>query len=353
MKIGIFTFHRSRNYGAILQAYGLVKALKEMGHQPEIVDYCCVSIETPLRLWNPGNGVSHTTKQFLFRWRKKCAFDRFIRKHLPLSHKKNMHNKDLYKAVQNYNCLLTGSDQVWNSRLTGDDGAYFLDFPTTGAYKIAYAASAGDSAALSKKLLCQLQDFSAVSVREKSLKEYLDTKGIPSSVCCDPTLLIDPSDFLNMKSKRLNKSKYLFLFMIWESPDLISLAEKYAREKGYQVISNKRCLPFFHHCRPEDFLSWIYHAECVITNSFHASVFSLKFHKPLLVTIQKPNGQKNYRIAELLSDMDCLDCILEKKDVDRLNFPPIDYERVDVKIQEKRQISLTWLKNSLNQQIDL
>ena len=39
MKIGIITFHRAVNYGAVLQAYALQHALEGLGAQAEILDY--------------------------------------------------------------------------------------------------------------------------------------------------------------------------------------------------------------------------------------------------------------------------------------------------------------------------
>ena len=39
MKIGILTFHRAHNYGAVLQCYALQEVLKGMGHDVEVIDY--------------------------------------------------------------------------------------------------------------------------------------------------------------------------------------------------------------------------------------------------------------------------------------------------------------------------
>ena len=44
-KIGIITFHRAKNYGAVLQAYALQHTLKQLGSDCEIVDYKCENID--------------------------------------------------------------------------------------------------------------------------------------------------------------------------------------------------------------------------------------------------------------------------------------------------------------------
>ena len=38
MKIGILTFHRAHNYGAVLQTYGLQEYIKQLGHDVYIID---------------------------------------------------------------------------------------------------------------------------------------------------------------------------------------------------------------------------------------------------------------------------------------------------------------------------
>lgn len=39
MKVGIITYHRAHNYGAVLQCYALQEVLKRMGHDTQIIDY--------------------------------------------------------------------------------------------------------------------------------------------------------------------------------------------------------------------------------------------------------------------------------------------------------------------------
>lgn len=347
-KIGILTFHRSRNYGAVLQAYGLVKTLKKLGFESEVIDYCCSPIEDALKLWNPSKYILRSIKQFVFRLQKKRAFDSFIKRWIPLSDTKKIMKNELNGALQRYDYIFAGSDQIWNTLLTDNDEVYFLDVSNIKAKKIAYAASAGDTIIVSDDNIDKIRDFSAISVREKDLKLFLDKKNIISTVCCDPTLLLESSDFLPMVSKRLCKEKYLFLFMIWESKELVDLANNFARKNGCTVVSNKKCVKFFLHCKPEDFLSWIYHAECVLTNSFHATVFSLKFHKKFFSDIKRPNGEMNRRIAGLLSEVNGCNCIIDSsKDNKELIYQTMAYDNVDFKLKELQAKSITWLRNVL------
>ena len=347
-KIGILTFHRSRNYGAVLQVYGLVKTVQTLGFQSDVIDYCCVPIEHPLKLWTLSKNILRSIKQFVFRLRKKKAFNHFIMQRLPLSNTKNIRKDELHDNLQTYDYIIAGSDQIWNVLLTDNDEVYFLDFNNTKVKKIAYAASGGDTINLNEDHINKIRNFNAVSVREKELKNFLDKKDIVSTVCCDPTLLLESSDFLTMASKRRCKEKYLFLFMIWESKELVELANNYAKKNRFIVITNKKCVKFFQHCKPEDFLSWIYHAECILTNSFHATVFSLKFHKLFFSDIHRANGGTNRRIFELLSDVNCCNCAIDSsKDNGELTDNTIDYDYVDIRLKEMQEKSMHWIKNIL------
>ena len=45
MKIGILTFHRAHNYGAVLQCYALQERLKMAGYDVSVIDYRQPAIE--------------------------------------------------------------------------------------------------------------------------------------------------------------------------------------------------------------------------------------------------------------------------------------------------------------------
>jgi hypothetical protein len=52
LKIGILTFHRVYNYGAVLQSYALQKVIKQLGYDVEIIDYWCDYIYRPYSIEN-------------------------------------------------------------------------------------------------------------------------------------------------------------------------------------------------------------------------------------------------------------------------------------------------------------
>ena len=90
MKIGIITFHRAANYGAVLQAYALQFYLTEKGNEVEIIDYRCKEIE---KVHSPFyflyiKGAKNKIKQFLrfpVRLNKRRIFDDFLNRKITLS----------------------------------------------------------------------------------------------------------------------------------------------------------------------------------------------------------------------------------------------------------------------------
>ena len=340
-KVGIITFHDSRNYGAVLQTYALQQKILELFRNVEIIDYQNEEIAGILKLWNySGGGLKPllcAVPTFFFRAKKKSAFDKYIAEYLHLS--KKITQQNIQTETEKYDILITGSDQVWNTALTAHDMHYFLDFASNTQCRTAYAASFGDRKILLddtiKKLLGKLD---IVTLRETlMLEEVKKFVTVQPTTCCDPTLLLTVEQWKRQISPSPLKKPYVFLFMIDRSRMLEQYAEKLASENGLKLISNKNDISFLCHAKPNDFLSWIYHANYVITNSFHGSVFSILFHKQFVSYPYYNNGKPRSRISELLQDTG-----LTHRTANNLSFQPAcpeDWNSIDEKIQSMRTTS--------------
>lgn len=345
MKIGVLTFHNSRNYGAVLQAYALCSVIEELGGEVEIVNYKSENIEKNLQIWNPTKNFIKSVLQSVFRYRKKRAFNSFERRMLKID-KKSIDRKCVIDELNKYDAVIVGSDQVWNRKITANDEVYFL--PNIKGKKISYAASVGDTVELSTYDVENIKNFDYVSVRESKLNKTLVSQGIVSYECCDPTILAGIKPFEDIVSKLQKKEGYVFVFMIWKSPTLLENAKKFAKDKGLKLIDNKSSFEFFLHCKPEDFLSWIKNASYVFTNSFHGTVFSLLFHKRFVSSVYKNNGEQNLRVKELMSYLGCESNLIfdENQNVKEIN--ELDYAAIDKKMQILRNKSYSFLNDSLN-----
>ncbi len=320
-KVGILTFHRADNLGAVLQAYALQKSLEQCENiQAEIIDYKCETVENTKR---PKKGASLKGKikslAMLFYYHiKHKGFENFRKKRLNLSNGVFDKNK-IKKCAEDYDIFFTGSDQVWNLECSGNDMTYFLDFAPENKINVSYAASIGAYKYTNEEenqILTLLNRFNAVSVRENTAKLFLENLGISDvSVLPDPVFLLDTDHWKKVMSKRLCRQKYLLVYLIQEDVNVIKSAEVYAKKHGLKIINNKKSIEFILHNSPAEFLSFIYHSECVFTNSFHGTAFSLIFEKPLCADIELKNGGVNDRINDLLTCTNTQKCILNKNDI--------------------------------------
>lgn len=362
MKIGILTFHRAENFGAVLQCYALQTYLESLGFVVKIIDYRCEAIERTYYLFN-FKLLFHRLNifasvynylQILHHWKdrleKKKSYKLFRKKYLNLSSPLFKITKDL-----GFDIYITGSDQVWNtSLLRGYNNVYFLDFPISKhAKRVAYAVSSEHSAIndlgiFESNLKNALNRFDAISTREEFFSEILKkftSKEI--DVCVDPTFLLSKKVYAELAVKP-KESNYVLVYHMAEIPEGSLLAEKIARDKGCSVIeiharfaSRKDKKKHKQNVGPLELLGYIMYANLVITTSFHGLAFSLIMEKNFYI-ISKSD---NLRLKGLLNRIG-----LENRMVTsdkELNINDIDYSLITEKLQSFSKSSKEFLIKSI------
>ena len=218
-KIGILTFHRSVNNGAVLQAYSLSKRIqKDFSFcKVEVVDYHMKIITDSyhysfLKFINRSNLLTSlgAMKELLFDPKKikrlnirTSVFEKCLNK-LPLSNRtiESSNDKELYSYLsQEYAAVIVGSDAIWNYVVRGFPNPYFLPESIDSA-KLSYAASCYGmdyTAASSTKQMeiakC-LSDFSYIGVRDDATEDFVAWSGsdVVPRHNCDPTAFLDVND---------------------------------------------------------------------------------------------------------------------------------------------------------------
>lgn len=334
-QVGVLTYHNADNLGAVLQGYALQRFLNRLDNvSARIVDYRCPVVEGTKRIHGKGiKGLCKAVPMNAYYKVKGAGFRKFRRQHLQLTD--CSYTPDSVKTLASrFDLLITGSDQVWNLRCSGDDWAYFLDFADEHTKKCSYAASLGnyrfgqEDGERAAQLLNRLD---RISVREQSAAQELERLGIPGAqVHLDPVFLLSQQEWLKAAKGRMLKEKYIFVYLIQDDVNVMRAAESYAKKHGCKLISNKRSTQFILHGGPGEFLSWVYHAEAVFTNSFHGTAFSVIFEKPLCADIALRSGEKNMRVLELLESIEGQSGILENvEQIPRLTY---DHNRLEEKI---------------------
>lgn len=353
MKCGIMTFHRAVNYGAVLQAYALQKFISEsFDADCEIIDYRCQSIEAmykvPLNKLNPLSVIKH-----YLCGRKQKAFNDFLDKYMEMS--PSYSKSQLPNTVDNYDIIISGSDQVWGKSRVGKDESYFLDFVDEPKKKVSYAASVGSGKiedGLKENYRELLNDFSFLGVREyevaKSL-EILLNRTVHTNL--DPTLLLNKSQWETVASDRLKGKKYLLLYMLTNSQSIIDAARKLAKEKHLEIYNisdsfhNVKGIKNLRFLSPSEWVGAFMNASYVMTNSFHGTAFAINFKKDFNSEITKTLSQRGSRISCLLDTVGLSDRMMG----DVLNTTSIDYGRVENSLVAERDKSISYLKDVIKE----
>ncbi len=247
------------------------------------------------------------------------AFERFQQERLNLTVNRFTHDneKELAVLCDQFDCFVCGSDQIWNLDCTdGPVAPFFLSF-AGDKRRIAYAPSlahtsfrAENFTESDKKFIGgELDRFFALSVRESatvSLFQPLTRNTI--EVCLDPTLLLDAEDYKEITNEAIvPEEKYVFVYMLEHNDELNRQAEHVARglNAGIYYVSkwDQRFCVDAKNCYgigPEEFLGLLKNASAVVTNSFHATVFSLLFGVPFQTIATRQSGS---RMQELLDNL--------------------------------------------------
>ena len=326
MKIAIITWVFETNYGTVLQAYSLQKYLLNKGHTVDLINTQLEKEFTISKL----DRILNIRKNFWIRLLNKYFYknnmdnelrerqvklDKFINNYISLTNKINTEN-DLIELNNNYDCFISGSDQIWNPN--SFDKKYFLPFVKKGKKKISYAPSLGVSE-LPKEFCDKYKDllltYSNVSVRELDGKKILDKLSIPNvNVVCDPTLLLTSRDYENFLLD-VDNSNYIFCYFLGNNKKYIDGVLRMGKKLNKKVLllpnSNKdysyKNIEILNHLGVDEFLSHIKNADLVCTDSFHGLVFCSIFNKKCIPFARFKNDDKksqNSRVYNFLENQE-------------------------------------------------
>ena len=302
MKIDIITLHYIRNYGSVLQTYATQAKFESMGYEVEIIDYVRPNAEDNAMIKSGYDRKNlHRLKKLLYYFVKKFEFSKrnrvcidFINAHCKLTRRYKDYN-DLKTDPPVADIYCTGSDQTWNSEYNGGVlPAYYLDFAPENKTKIGYSISIGRSS-ISKEEAAEIcpyvEKYKAISVREDSAKKILLDLGY-QNVChiLDPTLVLNKDEWKVLTAKRMIKEKYIIIYRLNNCPRMELFAQELSRKTGCRIVRMSYYMTHFASKgkmvfmpKVEQFLSLIYYADYVITDSFHCTAFSLNFNKEFFV----------------------------------------------------------------------
>ncbi len=361
MKIGILTYHRAENYGALLQAYALMTFLRAKGHDVSFVDYWPKYHSDYFRLF-PFHNMNHQSflkriKNYIKlivwlipRFKRKKKLCAFMYKHLQLSHKP-LYTKETDRT-QHYDIVVYGSDQIWRKQNLGGVGFdkwYFGSDNVWADRKIVYAGSMGtiDTTAEEDKSIKRLMNnFDEITVREKDLQLYFQNLGIPSKQVLDPVFLLSKDEWEKLiKNNITQPSKYILFYNLLNTKESEDFAEALSKDKGLPIKEINKAMSLSHFGKRyfstssvEDFLQLINDAEYVVSNSFHGVAMSIILQKQFFAVGM---SNRSNRVRSLLDSLGISNRYVEGKN-NSIFDENIDYsslaERINLHISSSKDI---------------
>lgn len=395
MKTATVTWITYNNYGTELQAFALQQYIRSLGIDNVIIsdEMILKGGQRPPSLTNHCDNTEHINAQRIKAWIKKYLFnpqkavklclaiinariqqikkqkqqkayyqsqelfESFKQSQLKILYGKT--RKDMPSLNEFFDVFICGSDQIWSTFDHNFDGYYFLDFAEKK--KISYATSLGTTV-IDKKKLDSIKewtnDFYKISVREKESSEQLSSV-LNRTVewVLDPTLLHDKSFWISHSHRYPIRSKYLVCYFLEDKPWYLEYAKnlcKYLKLKLIVIPSSKR----YSECKfslkrgigPQEFIDLISNAHFVLTDSYHASIFSLIFEKNFLYFKRFNDNDancQNIRIYSLFNLLNINNVIVEEKSFSPEDIVSLEYSEINKILEEQRDFSKNYLKGCL------
>lgn len=370
-KIGTLTYHRSHNYGSVLQAYALEKFLNSITDVDcEIIDYYPPNYKLLYSVFVKNSSLRAIVRNLYvllnYKQRKK-RYDNFMKfqagyKISKKSYDANYESMD--EADNLYDAIICGSDQIWCTDAPDFSMAYFMP-RLNNIKKISYAPSMGygefKNTEYESDIKNGLEKFDYVSVREEdgaNKIKGLMGKDFKVEVVLDPTFLLNVEEYDKICSPKRIEEDYIFFYSVGFRKQNAIVMQYIAEKTGLPVYTlststsslkyKKYGINISNYNSPEDFLSFVKNAKLVFSSSFHGNVFSVIYRKNFfsLYTVNDGIREDDPRLNTLVNSLD-----LPDRAVDINNYKNIDYFK-DInynegKINSEIESSRKWLINSI------
>ena len=351
MKIRILTQPLGRNIGGIMQNYALMTACEKFSK-----DVRTFNIHYPVPFWFPVIKYGACIKRLFLKIfvNRKTVVRWWLENNIEIPQKKNLMDVEKCNELRHLDfsntIFVIGSDQVWRKEMSPDLMTFFGSFLNDGIPRIAYAASLGldywqFNENETKKIISLLKKFKAISVREESAVQLLKKRGVDAQLVVDPTLLLQSDYYTSLEtevSRQFADYKHVFLYCLDKHP---------LQDEMIVLFNEKKKMPVMNimvNLQIDSWISGLRTADYVVTDSFHGTVFSILFHKKFIVVANEQRGLTRLqsllkmfglenRLIMSFEDFDC-----EKIDAE------IDYDSVDVILNQEREKSLAFLSESLS-----
>lgn len=366
-KISFITLHCVLNYGSALQTYASQRLFESLGFEAEVVDYFRPNnkrenlVETGLfnsRFWNR-NKLTRAVYRMLKRRPLEYRYELFAAfrsRYFKLTPHRYETEQDFIEHPIGADIYCTGSDQIWNSYWNrGLLPAFFLSYAPDSARKISYAASFGKRALdedEKAEIRSRLLRYDSLTVREDEAVELIRGLGLTARRVLDPTFMLTREQWRQIEEPCPVTGGYVLVYQLNADRKFYRIARRFARRRGKKLVRIGFSYESYLYggkvvLNPSvgEFLSLIRNAECVLTDSFHATALCLNLNVEFFCYLPKKFSGRISDVLQLFGQQG-----RTFDDLERLcaaAAQPIDFDLVNVMLTRQREASLHALKDAL------
>lgn len=366
MKVAILSMQRVPNYGSFLQAYGLKSILEELGAEAFFCDYYSEKPVVPFS----------RAKYYLYHLRTiapvgaamDIVMNRILRKH-GFRYTYRMKYLKYFGQTYRYNynvcadAVVIGSDEVFNCLqhhpYVGFAPMLFGQNLQTRKL-ISYAASFGYTTmeglrkyGVDEKIGSWLETFDSISVRDQNSYDIVkQLTGKPPVINLDPVLIAD----YKIPKVELSEGEYVILYTYksrkYSQTDIQSIL-KFCKDNHKELISfsdGQDWVPNRIEASPFEVLSYFKSAAFIITDTFHGTIFSLKYNKAFAALIRPDNSNK---LGDLLNRLHKNERIINDfGQLEQMYNTPVDYSITNAIIEREKKSTISYFHHSLDELIN-
>lgn len=216
------------------------------------------------------------------------------------------------RLAAKFDFFVVGSDQVWNPKADLYKRTRFLEFAAP-MQRVALAPSIGVNE-LSPEDQVQykraLSEFRMLSVRERSAAQMLANElELTVEVLPDPTFGLTAEEWSAVACYDQNPAEpYIFLYFLGgRSERAREVTDAWSQRLQMRVVDISDAATSAWQSGPQHFIALISQAHLVLTDSFHAAVFSSIYERPFYVFKRDEEVSTFSRLETLLGDLELTD----------------------------------------------
>lgn len=382
MKIGLCLKYEQVNYGSKLQALATLRLMEELGHECKVIHYGKAGLwfkikalprifdatfrQDKIEDWSRNNALKKHPKLAPMFEQRKEMFRQYDSKYFDKYEVKGMYFRDIQKIAEQFDAVVTCSDQLWSPAGLGTN-FYNLNFVPDYVRKISLASSFGVSKIpwYQKKATAKyLNRIDFVSCRENRGAEIVkELTGRDVPVLMDPVFAFNKEQWNKLVPvKQIYKSPYIFCYFLGSNIAYREAVKEFAENKKMKIVFLKFLDQYVEYDErfgditpfdidPHSFLNILRGAEYVFTDSFHGCAFSILMQKKFVIFNRyaiTSRSSKNSRIDTVCSNLG-LDSrrVTEKSDLEAVMNEKIAWDKVIENTKVYRERMSNYIKEAL------